>query len=100
VLTAVTALVDWFYYASSGEWRFANEAVIVLAVWVLLFFAYRWHVLRKQELAGSFSEERYKAHPIGYFGGPFKPQILWFGSAVLTIVIWDFCRVFLPLLRR
>src|SRR5579864_2216314 len=79
VITTAAAIVEAFSYASWRQWRFANNAAVLMVIWVLLFLAYRWHLLRQQELNGSFVVAQYLINPRGYFAGPLRPRIQWFG---------------------
>jgi hypothetical protein len=98
-VTVAAALVQLWHYSQTQQWRFPDQALTFFAAWILLLLAYRWRVLRKREMAGSFLEERHRNDPLALFG-PLKSQLLWFGSGVLIILVWDFCRIFVPLMLR
>jgi hypothetical protein len=97
---AIAVGFDCVRYSLSGEPRSFNGVVTFYLLWVVLFLWYRWYKLRNEEQVGSFSEERYKANPSAYLRGPLKIQVAWFGAAIVIILIWDFCRTVLPVLRH
>jgi hypothetical protein len=99
-VATIAVTCEWVAYFSSGEWRFGNSASVLLIVWVFLFLAYRWRICRRLEISGTLPWTQSEVDRIRTFAGPWKAQMLWFGSAILIIMLWDFCRIFIPLLRR
>ena len=84
-IIAVTAWVGWERY-HAGNWDFGSEAFLIVPGTLLVFLAYRWRLLRRQLLDGSFSQDRYDADPGAYMFGPSRQIALWMAVAVISVI--------------
>jgi hypothetical protein len=83
-MIGVCAWEAWGHYQKSGH---LDALYPVLAVWGVAYMAHRWRSIRREQTQGTFSAERYKADPIGYFRGPIREAVLWVASLVLAMVV-------------
>jgi len=47
----------------------------------------RWRALRAEEANGTFSLDRYKTNPVGYFAGPSRSLVKWAGYGLIGVVV-------------
>jgi hypothetical protein len=84
-ITGVTAWVAWDRH-HSGRWDFGSAAFLLVPGTLLIFLAYRWRLLRKELLDGTFSEDRYASNPGAYMFGPIRQVALWMAVAFVSVI--------------
>jgi hypothetical protein len=94
-VVGVCAWVACSDHAKSGSWDFGRLTFLVVPATLLVFMAYRWRLLRRELLDGTFSDERYHADPGAYLFGPWRQWLLWMALAVSLVIA---CTVFYVLL--
>jgi hypothetical protein len=90
VMSAVPAFLLPVIDSGNGD----PETIAIIVMWlsVIAFFGHRWHRMRQEFFAGSFTESDYFGNPLKYIVGPLLVAGLWFaGTLFLTVsivVIW------------
>jgi hypothetical protein len=87
VILAISLWNVWNDYVRSGQLDLWKQAWLVIPVWLLLFMAYRWRLLRNARVDGTFSEERYRSEPGRYIFGPLLPLALWMALSLGILVV-------------
>jgi len=89
VMVGFCARGAWHQYRASGRF---NPLYAIIAIWGVSYLAYRWHSLRRDPSAGTFSLRRFRANPARYIAGPLATTVVWVAIlfvATLVVAIYE-----------
>jgi len=88
IVISVVGFSEWSWYRSAGAWTSSSKAVLLVIGWLLIFLAYRFRKLTKEQSDGTFSEERYAADPSGYIVGSPREKMVAVVVGVVIVLVY------------
>ena len=88
--STIYVAVSWRDFGDPSK-RGILSSVALLMVLILAFFAYRWHLLRRQALSGELSQSELRRDFLAHLLGPTRTMVLWFSGTIAVVILWVVC---------